>query len=103
MWPMLQERPSAAWPSICAKLMTSRLTRSNFCPLPRDVEVPFAWDAFQFVDSMVIEPEAGSDDEVLYGRGDEDLGRSRDRAHSRSDRHGDSRHVGPVELHLPGV
>lgn len=67
--------PSSQWSFKSSDPTTGAVNRDNrcFCPLARDVEVPFAWDAFEFVDSMVVESEAGSDDEILHGRGDKDL------------------------------
>src|SRR4029453_8046392 len=67
------------------------------------VEAPGPGNALQFVFATVFELERGAGDEVLYRRGDEDLGGTGQRGDPRADVDCDSSHVGAVELDLTRV
>jgi type IV secretory pathway ATPase VirB11/archaellum biosynthesis ATPase len=80
-------RVDGSSPWVDARLPSGSRVQTGFLSTPfagggsgrlfRDaIETPAVWDAFQLVLAPVLEDQSGSRDEVLHGRGDEDLGRS---------------------------
>lgn len=59
-------------------------------PIPRRGRDASGWGPFQLVLAPVLEDQSGSRDEVLHGRGDEDLGRSGQRPDARAHVDGDA-------------
>jgi hypothetical protein len=67
------------------------------------IEKPFPCDSLQLVRASFLQLDLGTDDEIAYRSGYEDLTLPRRGHHPSSDMHGDAAHITAPPLHLSGM